>query len=212
MKKAWSVIWRIILWTVFAGCIFVLLAMYTGLNDLIVRPLVTNETPQKSDVIIVLGGGLIRSTRSLPWSVEERMRQAVDLYKNGFSSEMIVTGGLAWHGGITESEVMAPYAVNLGVPAAQVLQEDKAKDTFTNAKYSKQIMDQYGWRNAMVVTSAFHSGRACKVFHKQNINVICVAASKNPTFNGNAFRNLLDLRAIIREYLATVYYWLGGRI
>jgi uncharacterized SAM-binding protein YcdF (DUF218 family) len=202
----------IILWFGLAVSVLLLLVTFTGFNRLLVKPLVHDETPQKADVIIVLGGGLIRETRTLPWGVEERMQKGVELYKKGFAGKLIVTGGLAWHDGVAESAVMAPYAVALGVPQADVVQENQSKDTRTNAIYSNIIMEQHGWRTAIVVTSDFHSQRACHVFHKQNIDVICIAAYKNPIFNGNPYRNLLDARAIVRDYLATVYYWLRGWI
>lgn len=213
MKRLfWQRIPTIVLWTMFGLAVFVLLATFTGLNTALVWPLVRDETPRSTDVIIVLGGGLIRETQSLPWGVEERMRKGVEMYTGQYATKIIVTGGLAWHGGLAESEVMAPYAEMLGVPAADIVQENRASDTRTNASRSQAIMAQNGWRTALLVTSDFHTQRACHVFLKQKIDVTCVAAYKNPAMAGDPFRNLMDLRAIVREYAATVYYWLKGWI
>jgi uncharacterized SAM-binding protein YcdF (DUF218 family) len=212
MKKLPQKISTIVLWLLFAVSAVLLLATFTNLNLLIVKPLVRDETPKKADVIIVLGGGLIRDTRSLPWGVEERIQKGVDLYKQGFAPKMEVTGGLAWHNGIAESEVMAPYAVSLGVARQDITEENLAKDTHTNAVYSQALMSNHGWRTALIVTSDFHTQRACHVFRQQQISVTCVAAYKNPAFKGDAFRNLLDFQAIVREYAATVYYWVRGYI
>jgi uncharacterized SAM-binding protein YcdF (DUF218 family) len=212
MKKVSQKIATVMLWLMFAACGFVFLATFTNLDSLLVKPLIRDEAPQKADVIIVLGGGVNKDTRALPWGVEERVQKGVELYKDGYADKIIVTGGLIATNSYAESEVMAPYAIQLGVPAADVIQENKAKDTHTNAIYSKKIMDQNNWHTAIMVTSDFHTQRACHVFHKQNISVTCVAAYKNPAFKGNAFRNLIDFRAIARDYLATVYYKLKGYI
>lgn len=213
MKKfIWRQLPTGILWASFFALLFVLLAMYTGLNTLLVKPLVHNETPKKADVIIVLGGGVMKTTKTLPWGVEERVKKGAELYRAGYAGEMIVSGGLVAIHSYTEAEVMEPYAVQLGVPVKNVFEEDRSSDTHTNAIYSERVMDQHSWRTALLVTSDFHTQRACHVFRKQQITVICVAAYKDPSFKGNVYRNLLDLRSIAREYVATVYYWMKGWI
>jgi len=212
MKKVLDKIATVLLWVVFACSVFILLSTFTGLNSIIVQPLIRDEPPQKAEVIIILGGGVIKDTRTLPWGVEERIQRGVELYKQGLAPKVIVTGGLIAFNSYAESEVMAPYARRLGVPAEDVIEEAMAKDTFTNAKYSNQIMQKNNWRTAIMVTSDFHTQRACLVFRKQSIEVTCVAAYKRPGFNKSTFRNLNDMQSIIREYTATVYYWLKGYI
>jgi len=212
MKKVLDKITTVLLWVFFACSIFIFLSTFTGLNDLMVKPLIRDEAPQKADVIIILGGGVLKDTRTLPWGVVERIQKGVELYKQGIAPKIIVTGGLVAFNSYAESEIMAPYVRQLGVPTGDVIEEDRAKDTYSNALYSHQILEKNGWAKAIVVTSDFHTQRACHVFRQQEISITCAAAHKNPSFDRSAFRNLNDMQSIIREYAATIYYWLKGYI
>jgi len=123
-----------------------------------------------------------------------------------------VTGGLVKSFGYSESEIMAPYAQLLGVAENDLFEENRAESTYDNAIFSRDIMEKQGWKTALLVTSDFHTKRACRVFEKLNYNITCIAAYKHAGFTGYAYRNLLDLRSIIREYLATIYYFVRGYI
>ncbi|MFA5052202.1 MAG: YdcF family protein [Patescibacteria group bacterium] len=202
----------IVLWVLFGISVLLLVATYTPLNTLLVKPLVHDDQPIPSDVIIILGGGINTDTHSLPWGVEERVAKGVSLFKDGYAPKIIVSGGITHYGGESESEVMAPYAEMLGVPAEEIIQEDRSKDTHTNALYSTEIMRDHGWQRAIIVTSDFHSSRACRIFKKVTLNIICVAAPQNPVFTGDPYRNVLDFRVIVREYAAWVYNWLRGNL
>lgn len=202
----------VILWLLFAVSVILFIATFTNFNDLWKKPLVRDETPKQADAIIVLGGGVVTDTRTLPWSVEERVRKGVELYQDGYAQNIIVTGGLVKGFSYAESEVMSPYARFLGVAKENIFEESRSEDTRGNAVYSWEIMRQHAWENAIIVTSDYHSQRACHVFRKLNMAVTCVAAFKNPSWQGQAFRNLMDAKAIAREYLATVYYWMRGYI
>jgi uncharacterized SAM-binding protein YcdF (DUF218 family) len=196
----------------FTVAVILLIATFTNINILLIKPLIHNDVPVKSDVVIILGGGIITDTHSLPWGVEERVAKGVELFKAGYAPKIIMAGGIVHYGGEAESEVMAPYAEMLGVPAGDIIQEDKSKDTHTNALYSTEIMQEHGWQRAIVVTSDFHSSRACRIFKKVTQNILCVAAPRNPAFDSNYFRNLMDFRATVREYGAWVYNWLRGNL
>lgn len=196
----------------FASAVFILLVTFTNLNKVLVAPLVRDETLQPADVIIILGGGIVTDLKILPWNVQERVNKGVDQYKDGYANKIIVTGGLVKGHDYSESEIMAPYVEFLGVPSDDIIEENKARSTYENAANSLIIMDQQGWETALLVTSDFHTQRACHVFEKINIDITCLAAYKNLGFEGNNFRNLNDFVAIVREYLATVYYFVKGYI
>ena len=202
----------IILWLLFVVVIFLFLATFTNLNRILVGPLVRDETPQKADAVIVLGGGVVTDLKILPWGAQERVQRGVELYKQGYVDKVIVTGGLVKGHDYTESDIMAPYTEFLGVAKEDIFKEDKAEDTRGNATYSLEIMQENSWEKVLLVTSDFHTQRACHVFEKLNIDITCLAAYKNPGFEGNYFRNLTDFIVIGREYLATVYYFMRGYI
>ncbi|MBU0963684.1 YdcF family protein, partial [Patescibacteria group bacterium] len=179
-------------------------------NDIIVKPLVRDEPEQPADVIIILGGGVVTHLKILPWGVQERVQRGVELYEAGYADKIILTGGQVKGQTYTESQIMREYIEFFGVDRHDIIEENQARDTHQNASYSHQIMQKHGFERALVVTSDFHSQRACRVFDKQGINNVCIAAFESESFKGNAFRNIMDFRSIIRDYLATFYYLIRG--
>ena len=54
---------------------------------------------------------------------------------------------------------MKDYAIELGVDENDIFLEEQAQDTIANIIYSKLIMDEYGWKNMIFVSSDFHMKR-----------------------------------------------------
>jgi len=202
----------IILYFIFGLTLLLSIFAFTNIDSVMVKPLVVDENPVISDVIIVLGGGVVKETRSLPWSVQERARKGIELYRENYADNMILAGGLVAGASYTESEIMRAYVELLGVAPGDIFEENASRSTYENAVYSKFIMEEKNWRTALLVTSDYHTERACQVFKKLDINVICLAAPPAPSFENDFFRNIIDSRSILREYLATFYYRLKGYI
>ncbi|KKW01968.1 MAG: hypothetical protein A2898_00970 [Candidatus Kerfeldbacteria bacterium RIFCSPLOWO2_01_FULL_48_11] len=191
--------------------IVVFLVTLTPLNDWLTFPLITSETPQNADIIIVLGSGLARDG-SLNKNGKERVIQASWFLQSGFAHTLLMSGGLVKKTLFYESEQMANYAVELGMPFESVTIEKMSTSTEENARYAKIIMQENGWQSALLVTSRFHSRRACGVFRKHTIAVSCVAADPSLVPRISPVDRLNEFRSIIREYGATVYYWIQGYI
>jgi len=200
------------LWFIFAITVFLLLVTFTGVNKILITPLVRNETPQQADVIIILGGGIVTDLKMLPWAAQERVKRGIELYKEGYADSIIVTGGIVKGQNYTESSFMREYAEFLGASPEDIIEERMSKSTYDNAVYSLQIMDESNWQTALLVTSDFHTKRACRVFEKVEIDITCLAAYPGPGWGKNYFRKLTDAQSIIREYMAIVYYFVKGYI
>jgi uncharacterized SAM-binding protein YcdF (DUF218 family) len=120
-----------------------------------------------ADVIIVLGhpANLDGSPSS---AMQEQVSLAAALYRDGLAPALLFTGG-AVHNEYVEAQVMAGLAVAQGVPAAAMVTETHARDTFENARYCRQIMQRLGWRDAIVVTTPYHVRRASRIFRLAGI-------------------------------------------
>ncbi len=213
MKKPSRTIATILLWLIFAGLAVWLLFTFTQANDLIIKPLVIDQQPQQADVIIILGGGVVNDLKIVPWAVQERIAKGVALYRDGLASKIIITGGKVQGRTYAETDIMLPYLTERkNVPRSDIYIENQARSTRENALYSQHIMEEQGWQTALLVTSAYHTRRACNTFQKLDMAVTCVAAYESQGFRSNAFRNMMDFQSIVREYVATVYYWLRGFI
>jgi uncharacterized SAM-binding protein YcdF (DUF218 family) len=109
-----------------------------------------------ADVIVVLAG-----------EETERVEHGVKLFKEGWSRKdrMILTGGpLVWK--YTWATLMQEHAVHLGMQKSAILLADKSRTTEEDAVFTKELMDKYGYKSCIIVTSPYHSRRALKVFKR----------------------------------------------
>lgn len=108
------------------------------------------DTPEKADVIIMLGGG-----------DKGRMEKAAELYHEGYADYVIIT---------PESEDIYPqstaFAVELGIPEDAIIEEYEATSTYTNAVESFKIMDEHSFDSALVVTSDYHLKRSKLIYDR----------------------------------------------
>ncbi len=189
--------------------LFLLVAL-TPFNNWISAPLVTRETAKPADAVIVLGGGLEKGCK-VGKLVQERLLEGVALMQQGFSQTVVLTGGKVPKQPCYESIEMERYAESKGIPVSQIITEQQSTSTEENARFSKPLLVSKNIKTLLLVTSPFHTHRACGVFRKQGIAVTCIPA--DPVLGkGNLLDRLKLFKGIVREYGATVYYKLKGYI
>ncbi|MFJ7970222.1 YdcF family protein [Psychrobacillus sp. NPDC096389] len=122
-----------------------------------------NEKPVKSDVIIVLSGA------------DGRLEKGFQLYEEGYAPNLLLSNGSV--------ENLYERALELGVPDDSILMEVKSDSTLDNAVFSKEVMEEYKFESAIVVSSSFHMRRAKvlfdKAFRNSNIRLTYVAEEMN---------------------------------
>ena len=111
--------------------------------------------PEKSDVIIVLGGdnGL-------------RVRKGAELYKAGYATHVIVTGidEKFYHPGHPnwrERRMMA-----LGVPRSAIKVDTQSTTSWEEAENTSAVMEKKGWKSALVVSDPPHMLRLYQTWSK----------------------------------------------
>ncbi|MCM3630992.1 YdcF family protein [Paenibacillus glycanilyticus] len=114
------------------------------------RFLVVNEAPKKADVIILLSGDV------------GRMEKAIGLLKQGYADRIIVTRT----DGRGYGEIKLNSLIRSGVSPSAIIPEYQATNTYTNAVYSKALMEKYGFHSALVVSSNYHMRRVSYTFNK----------------------------------------------
>jgi uncharacterized SAM-binding protein YcdF (DUF218 family) len=118
----------------------------------------TTTSDGPADAAIVLGAAVWGSQVSPVF--QERVNHGIDLYQNGKIRKLIFTGGQGNSTEPTESSVARIYALQRGIPAADILIEQKSKTTYENILYAKQIADAYGLCKVLVVSDPLHMKRA----------------------------------------------------
>lgn len=120
---------------------------------------VPDDSGAKADVGIVLGAALWNDKPSP--ALQERLDRAVELYRSGRIPNMIVSGGAGnGEASLTEAEGMRNYLAEHGIPPVAIMLEKQSTDTYENLLYSKSIMQERGWRSALIITHRYHAARA----------------------------------------------------
>lgn len=178
----------------------------------------------KSDVCVVLGGmsayheptNRIRFTQSA-----DRILQAVDLYKKGIVSKIVISGGTSRLIQKTrpESIHLKEFLVTLGIPSGEVLIDSLSRNTYENGINSMKLIKANGWnRRVVLVTSAFHMRRAAGCFIKAGFTVYPYTTDPLKGVSSITFSDVVipsvgvlnNWNFLIREWVGIVMYWLNG--
>jgi len=189
------------------------IVFYTPLVWFLAEPLKISQNPQNADAIVVFAGGVGESGKA-GQGYEERVCRAVELYKQGYADKLIFSSGYAYF--IEEALVMKAVAVSLKVPETSIILENKAKSTYENVKFTKEILDNRKMKSILLVSSPYHMRRALLVFNKaaKGVKVICAPVPNSlfyaPVPKRREKVNLEQIRGIVHEYLCMLYYWWKG--
>ena len=211
---------------------FVVLALsaWTTLGALLLHPLEDRfarpkDLPAHIDGIVVLGGGmegginLVRGGYELNASGDRFVETAV-LARRFPDARVLISGGrssilLAGEG---DADSAPRLLAALGVSRTRMLLEDKSRDTYENALFSKELADPKPGETWLLVTSAFHMPRSVAVFTKAGFPVLpwpCdYKTAGDETFgiaSDNPVDSLQNMTIAIREWAANLAYRAAGR-
>lgn len=233
------VLWKRPHWTPLPIVLALLVLLLGGngwISDSIVRSLEWQNIPTTplptADAIVVLGGATKAAfpPRPAPDLSEEgdRVFYGAQLYREGKAPIVIASGGrIEWKGsGPPESGDMAVILETLGVPKEAIIEEPRSLNTYENALYVRQILQEKGIKRVLLVTSAMHMPRSLLIFKRQGIEAIpaptdflVTEADINETSSTpqaillNAVPdadNLYKTTRALKEYLGKVVYSLKG--
>lgn len=132
----------------------------------------------RAPAMVVLGGST-RGDASVEQGADlngqaDRLVFAADLYRQGKAPLVLVSGGSAGHQR-PEAREMADILAVMGIPGRAMVLEELSRNTYENAYYGAQLLQQRGIERVLLVTSAFHMERARRAFAAQGIEVIPAA-------------------------------------
>jgi len=131
-----------------------------------------------AEVAVVLGGAMRAGPPEWPYpdlgAAADRIWHAARLFHAGKVQYLLMSGGtLAWQGARQpETEAMRRFLLDLGVPDAALLFEDRSRTTRENALYSAELIRARGFQRVLLVTSALHMPRALASFRAVGIEAI----------------------------------------
>ena len=132
-----------------------LVAAHRPLLTAVAQFLIVQDPLDQADAIIILSGA----------RRDERVRQAAELYRHGYASVVILSGGEELEG-IPIPELQRAQALKHGIPASALRFEKLSTSTAEQARYLRSILDAMDARRAIVVTSSFHTRRTRYLFRR----------------------------------------------
>jgi uncharacterized SAM-binding protein YcdF (DUF218 family) len=147
------------------------------------------QEPQKADAIVVLAGD----------SDGSRVERAVELFHQGYSSKLVISGGSIYRE-TTWASLIRQRALELGVPAEAILMQDRSATTWEDAYYSAALLQTIGAKKVLVVTSSWHSRRAISCFHKADSSIEWIS-TPNVAHSEGWWHDPNLTRAVISEVL-----------
>lgn len=109
---------------------------------------------KQADAIIAISGG----------DTLARTQKAVELYREGWASEIIFSGAALDPKSPSNAAVMREIAQSMGVPSNVIQIEEESIDTESNASQSQSIAKKRKFNSIILVTSSYHQRRAYMEF------------------------------------------------
>jgi uncharacterized SAM-binding protein YcdF (DUF218 family) len=160
---------------------------------------------------VVFAGGVGESGQA-GGGYEERVKQAIDLFKAGYAPYLVFSSGYVYS--FREAEVMRALAVDQGVPPSAIVLEQKAASTRDNVTFSKAILDDHKSTRILLVSSPYHMRRAVMTWRRAApaIVVIPTPPEQSRFYEHTRGATPGQIRGILWEYLAMLAYWRRGWI
>lgn len=159
--------------------------------------LVLEDAVKPADAIVVLGG-----------HEKERVQYAAQLYDQGFSKLIVMSGRQALK--------MKQQAVLAGVPQDKILLETKTMHTYQHPLFVKALLKEQGIKSVIVVSSPYHMRRVKmlfdRAFHNSGITLLYCPAEKSWFDARHWWRSSDGRRVIYSEYVKMAVNALGVRV
>lgn len=201
----------------------------TPLSDAVTTPL-ENRFPFPANLpddlagVVVLGGAVsppLTRARGQPAlnAAAERLVALADLSRRLPHARLIASGGSGLLFNQAEREDLPTMAAlaQMGVAPARVEYENRSRNTWENALFSRDVMGADAVRPWVLVTSAMHMPRAVGVFRVLGIPVVPypvdyrTRGGGEPWLRADLADNLTVLSYGVREWIGLLAYRLAGR-
>lgn len=161
----------------YASLSLLTLAVVVGYTPLIIGPakafIRTDPLPAHADAVVALSAG-VTPDGYVGQQGLDRLLKALALVKAGVAPRLVITREERTTLGVTYSTQhdQLQLAALAGVP--QIISTSKARSTHDEALGVARLAQEGRWTRVVVVTSPFHSRRACRTFEKVGLAVSCI--------------------------------------
>ena len=165
------------------------------------RILTQEQAAQLADVDCVLVLGCqVRSDGTPSHMLEDRLRRGVALYEAGAAPKILMSGdhGTKYY---NEVDAMKRYALDAGVPSADVFMDHAGFSTYESMSRALRVFEA---DKIIIVTQEYHLYRAIYVAKALGIEAYGVAADYR-TYSGQLNRDIREVLARVKDFGMAIF-------
>lgn len=216
--------------SVLASLLILALSTWTSLGSLMLNPLEERfpRPAQPANVagIVVLGGGFEGAINLARGGYElnsggDRFVETAILARRYPEAKIVISGGSGalMLDGEGDADTAPRLLEALGVSRERMILENRSRNTFENAEFSRVLVTPRPGETWLLVTSAFHMPRSMALFAKAGFPVVAWPVDYRTSgqegiglFTDNPADSLQNTTMAMREWIGLWAYWLSGRI
>lgn len=145
----------------------------------------------------------------------DRILAVLPLYFDGRVKNILIAGGSGRiYQDEKEAQILADYLIKIGVDSSDLLLEQRSRNTYENALYSKQLIDSLQISEKVLVsTSALHMRRSLACFQKQNVSAVPFSVDEDVVDEPNAWiSKLIPSADVLVKWYRLIHEWVGINI
>lgn len=150
------------------------------------------------DCILVLGAGIWNNSPSP--MLEDRLLKAIELYNEGVSSKIIMSGD---HGRVDYDEVntMKNYAIEKGIPSENIFMDHAGFSSYESIYRASKIFEA---KKIIIVTQNYHLYRSLYIANSLGIEAYGVGADPRQ-YGGAMYRELREILARDKDFIKCIF-------
>lgn len=127
-----------------------------------------------ADAVVVFGAR-VYADGTMSMALADRMRTAVDLYRQGYVRRIVCSGGRG-SGAVHEAQAMRRMALGCGVPDEDILVDPAGLNTRATVANTAAMFARCGIRRALAVSHFYHLPRIKLSYQRRGVEVFTVPA------------------------------------
>jgi uncharacterized SAM-binding protein YcdF (DUF218 family) len=166
------------------------------------------DQARESDAIVVLGAAQYAGRPSPV--LKARLDHAIDLWKRGIASKLVLTGGRGTGDTTSEAEVGKRYVIKAGVADNAILLENQGRTTSASLRAVAKIMASQDLERAVLVSDPFHMLRL-RILAKQFGVESVTSPTRTSPISANRLEALAYMMSESVKVPATIVLGILGR-